>query len=143
MSVIEAIRNYIKEDCPLLKEGKLVNIDNIEKDPTNYSITSIPATTKLQSYINGDSLRAKQFLFLARNNAEFFEDYAENQDFFDSFAEWLETQTDGGLFPVLGEGKTAKKIEALNAGFLSDFDESGQSAVYQITCQLTYRQKGA
>lgn len=142
MSIVNELRDYLTT-YDQLEDGALFNVDQIKKEPTNYSISPVPSTVILEEYITGDSLRAYDFAFFARNMTDKTIQYIENEGFFEAFAEWLEAQTKAEVFPELDAGKTAEKIEALQAGFLTSSEESGASAVYEIQCRLTYRQEGA
>ena len=59
--------------------------------------------------------------------------------FYENFSEWLERCSLKGDLPELGEGKEAKKIQALTNGYVLNADET--KAQYQIQCQLVYYQK--
>jgi hypothetical protein len=63
----------------------------------------------------------------------------ETIGFFESFSDWLQTQTDAGTLPDLDAGKTATGIEALGWGYMLEQGPSG-TAIYQVQCKLYYKQ---
>lgn len=140
--IIDSLRTFIIE-CPLIQDNPgLVNVDNIGNKAVEYSVVPIPNNQKLKEFINGDSLRKYDFLFLMRNLTSNITKYIENQGFMEQFSDWLELQTEDENFPALKADKIPNKIYALNGGFLSSQDDGNESAIYQISCSLEYRQKG-
>ena len=64
----------------------------------------------------------------------------ENSGFFETFTDWLESQTESGDLPTLGAKKTAEKIEALGWAYLYEQGKSS-TGIYQVQCKLTYDQE--
>lgn len=143
MTIIEAVRDYIKM-CPYLKEFEdeiiKVNVDNLEKESTVYSIDEAVFNPIIKSFIDGSSERQFVFVFASREDygQDFFQNI-QNIGFYDDFATWLENNSRQGILPNLGEGKQALSIKAITNGyaFQSDIDK----ARYQIQIRLTYFQK--
>jgi len=144
MTLLESVKAYMTSYPNLtdLTSRPVMNVDKIDEKTVNYSISPVPISPVLKEYINGDKQKAYQFLFLLRGSTDVLQEYIENHSFYEKLSDWLEEQTENENFPTLSFDKTPEKIEALNIAYLSATDESGESAVYQITCQLTYRQKG-
>lgn len=140
MSTINAIRNFIIT-CPYLDNEAIVNIDLIGNNPIEYSINLLPGEKIIKTFIDESTERTCSFTFNTREYNEDVLQSLENQGFYEKFADWLELQSKAGILPELGTGKTAKKIEATNWGYLFLQDTSQVSGVYQITCLLTYRQE--
>ncbi len=143
MKLIEAVKDYIKT-CPHLKDvgtKPKFNVDKLD-ETLSYSISPIPNVPTLKEYINGDSEEAYQFLLLLRGNTNSLTQYINNQVFYEDFSKWLKDNTKNKVFPDLDSDKIPSEIETINNPYLSATDESGETAVYQITCQLIYRQKG-
>lgn len=137
--LIESIRDFIVT-CPFLSDGR-VNIDYAGVSPTEYTINGTPINKVVKRYIDGSSIRQFAFVFGsverygsdARNNIE-------NSGFYEDFDEWLDQQTRLGNLPDLGENRQAQKMEAQSTGYL--FDNSDNTARYQIQCRILYLQKG-
>lgn len=137
MTVIEAVRDYLKE-CPLLADGKL-NVDFLPAEAASYSVDVTPVTPVLKNYIDGSSLRQFTFVFATRTYyGEFVRQQLDNLCLFEAFAEWLEVQSRLRHFPVLGEGRIVRKLEVTTSGYV--FAPDTDTARYQIQCKLTYFQ---
>lgn len=138
MSLISAVQEYIKTYSALTANAP-VWIDYIGKEPTQYAISPLPGARIIETFLDNSTTREFPFAF---EMVELTADDAtrlDNIGFFESFAEWLETQTKAETLPTLATGKTPEKIEALGWGYLLDEGESG-TGVYQIQCKLTYSQ---
>jgi hypothetical protein len=138
--MIEAIRTYILTYSGLTANSP-VYVDFLGTKPaTQYAVGSLPGAKTIEKYINGGSRR--QFPFALEAAFSTADDAARiaASGFFEGLAEWFDSQTEAGVFPTLGTGKTAEKIEANNWVFLS---EQGQSdtGIYQIQCILEYEQQ--
>jgi hypothetical protein len=62
-----------------------------------------------------------------------------NSGFFEALSDWMESQTEAGTFPTLNSNQHPTKIEATTQPFLFQNGES-ESAIYQMTCRLSYDQ---
>lgn len=138
-NVIEYIRNVIKA-CPLLEEGKRVNVDYIG-ECMSYSIDVLPCDPIIKKYVDGGS--KKQFQFAFTSKEEYDEDARvniENSEFFENFEEWLQKLGDRkNPLPDMEKGKAPILFETLNKGYLYDVEES--KAKYRIECRLIYSQE--
>ena len=143
MTIIEAVRNYIKT-CPYLKEFEdevvKVNVDKLEEDSTVYSIDESVFDPIVKTYIDGSSERQFVFVFASREDygQDFFQNI-QNIGFYDDFSKWLEENTKNGILPDLGPGKTSSRIKAISNGYA--FQTDVDKARYQIQCKLTYYQE--
>lgn len=141
MTITESIKNYLAK-CPHLGDFKRLCVDFLPEDTETYSIEEIPAETILRAYIDGSSERQFVFVFAARFfYSEETRNNIENSGFYEKFAEWLEEQTEADDLPVLADGKTATKIEAMSSGYLFDVSGDLSTARYQIQCRLIYDQE--
>ena len=138
MTIVESVKNFILT-CPLLDDLKRLNIDFLPEDPNAYSIEAVPAPEILTHYLDGSTERQFVFVFAARlcYNEE-VRNNIENSGFYESFAAWLEEQTEAENFPVLTGKRTASKIEAMSSGYLYDIAGDLNNARYQIQCRLIY-----
>lgn len=138
MSIIEALQRWLNNYEPL-KDQRL-NVDFLPADAGSYSLDVVPCKEWVKHYIDGSGER--QFLFNL-SSREAFDDtlcrQMENVGFYEAFSEWLEGQTKNGILPLLGDGKTARKVEAVTSGY--PFVQGTNTAKYQIQCKLTYFQE--
>lgn len=137
-SILSSIRQYLR-DCPCFEDATKINADYLPSNIGQYSVEGSPTSSIIQWYVNGDSKRAYNFVIAGR------ELYGENvitnlanAGFYESIADWMDSQTRQGNLPVLAQGKTAMKIETLSSGYISE--EGTTDARYQIQCRLTYLQ---
>lgn len=136
VNTMEAIRDFIL-GCPYLKDGYL-QVDFLGDKPVEYTLDTSPEGGALRRYADGSSLCEFVFVFASREH--YGADVAaalENCGFYERFAAWLDEQTRRGNLPLLGEGRRAQKIEAVNAGCLKDANLGG--ARYEIKCRLVYQ----
>lgn len=137
MSVISRIRDWIAK-CPYLEEFRELFVDYLPEDADAYSIEVTPSEPIVQRYINGDTLRRKQFSFCSRIVYDGL-DNLDASEFFEDFQNWLESCTEKGDLPELAPGKESKSIRALTDGYL--YDNNGKKAQYRIQCEFIYYQK--
>lgn len=138
MSMISALKTYIATYTGLDASAALL-VDVLGKEPTQYAIVPIPGARIVESYIDGGSKREYPFAIQSMEaNGDEATRMAINE-FYESLADWFETQTEAGTLPTLAAGKTPESIEALGWGFLQEFGESGVG-LYQIQAKLTYEQ---
>lgn len=138
-SVIEYVRDIIKT-CPLLEEGKRVNVDYIGES-MSYSIDALPCDPIITQYVDGGA--KKQFQFAFTSKEEYDQDARvniENSGFFEKFEEWLSKLGDW-KHPLtdIEAKKTPIRFETLNKGYLYDID--GNLAKYRIECRFIYNQE--
>ncbi len=138
MSVLSSLKTWLGA-YESLDSGAALYVDHLGSEPTQYAIIPLPGEKVIEEYLSGKSLRAYPFALQSVESTAADLERIENSGFFESFSDWLESQTDDGDFPSLGSGKTAYEIEALGWGYLY---EKGQSdtGIYQIQCLLTYIQ---
>lgn len=140
MTVIESIKDFISQ-CPLLGEFSHLCVDYLHENADSYSIEEVPAEAVIRRYVDGSSERQFVFVFAARLfYSDELRNNIDNSGFYERFAEWLEEQTEADNLPVLADGKTACKIEAMSSGYLFDISGDLSNARYQIQCRLMYDQ---
>lgn len=139
MSVINAVREFVKKNCPLLEEFDnlfpVVNLDKLPEKPTSYSIESVPSEPIVKRYMNGDSIRKITF-YLCSRNLYSEEENTDTSDFYERFSEWLEECNVQKRFPELDDGKRPMKFVANTGGYVED--TTGTLAQYQIQCEFRY-----
>lgn len=138
MSVIKAIREYIA-GCPLLKDGAILGVDQLEADAISYTIDEVPGDPVIQKYVDGSSKRQFRFVFASREEyGERVLENLKNSGFYEDFADWIEANSWNGDLPELGEWRTPIRLEVLSGGYVMDAGDS--TARYQIQLNLIYYQ---
>lgn len=138
MSIISAIKTYLKTYTGL-KTNAPVWVDYLGPLPTEYAVIPLAGGRVLESYIDGSSLREYPFAFQSMESTADELERLETQGFYETFAEWLESQSELGILPTLASGKTAVDIMATGWGYLYEQGQS-ETGVYQIQCKLFYKQ---
>lgn len=145
MSVIESIRTFIKNECPLLKEFSemfpVIGIDKLEENVGSYAVVLAPGEPIVKRYVNGDTIRRVSFYFSSREAYE-FTDNIDTSEFYERFMDWMEKCTRTGKLPKLkpleDENRIAKSMKATTHSYLMDATET--KAQYQIQCEFQYYQ---
>ncbi len=139
MTIIESVKTFIATYSGLTASVPL-SVDALGDTPTEYGIIQLPGNKIVESYINGGSLREFPFAFQSTMSTADELERIINSGFYESFADWLESQTLAGTLPTMETGKTAETIEAVGWGYIQDQGDSG-TAIYQVTCRLIYAQQ--
>lgn len=142
MTVIESIRNFIKE-CPYLEEfeGAIrIGVDYLDKESTTYSIEKVPCNPIIKKYVDGSC--KKQGLFIFSSRESYSPDVFNNLDninFYEKFAEWIEEMNIKGELPLLDENRESEKLEVTSNGYA--FQTDVDKARYQIQLRLIYLER--
>ena len=138
MKIIESVKNFILT-CPCLAELAAVNVDFLPESTDTYSIEEVPVNSVLQTYLDGTQERQFVFVFASRfYYSDETRNNIENSGFYEDFSDWLDEQTKVGNLPVMRDGLTPSKIEAISSGYLFDVSGDLSNARYQIQCRLIY-----
>lgn len=138
MTILDSVRTFIMGYAGL-ESGAPLWVDFLGNTVNQYSIDTLPGERTLEWYIDDSSLRVFPFAFQSmRSTADELERLANN-NFFELFADWLESQWRAGTMPTLETGKQSYKIEATGWGSLQNQGES-ETGIYQIQCRLIYKQ---
>ena len=138
MKIIESVKNFILT-CPYLEELAAINVDFLPDSPDTYSIEEVPTNAVIQTYLDGSQERQFVFVFASRfYYSDETRNNIENSGFYEDFSDWLDEQTKTGNLPVMREGMTPSKIEAMSSGYLFDVSGDLSNARYQIQCRLIY-----
>ena len=65
MAIISAIREYIA-GCPLLHDGAILGVDQLEADTIGYTVDTTPCEPVVQKYTDGSDKRQFLFVFASR-----------------------------------------------------------------------------
>lgn len=137
MSVNNCIRDWMAGECELLEDFRELFVDYLD-DSESYMLEFTPADPIVRRFINGASIRRKQFSFCSRVIYDALENI-DTSDFFERFSEWMEACNKAGNLPQLPAGREAQTIRALTDGYL--YDETGKMGQYRIQCELIYFQE--
>ena len=138
MKIIESVKNFILT-CPHLAELAAVNVDFLPDSPDTYSIEEVPTNSVIKTYLDGSQERQYVFVFASRfYYSDETKNNIENSGFYEDFSDWLDEQTQKGILPIMREGLTPTKIEAMSSGYLFDISGDLSNARYQIQCRLIY-----
>ncbi|MCM1506615.1 MAG: hypothetical protein NC177_05705 [Ruminococcus flavefaciens] len=138
MSIIESVRDFIS-NCPLLKNGVLLNVDRLGDTEIEYTIDGEMTDPILRRYTDGSSLRQFNFIFASREayGADTLQNVA-NSGFYEDFADWIETQSNIGNLPKLDKYRIPQYIEIQSNNYI--FDTNDSTARYQIQLKFVYYQ---
>ena len=138
MKIIESVKNFILT-CPHLAELARVNVDFLPDSPDTYSIEEVPTNSVIKTYLDGSQERQYVFVFASRfYYSDETKNNIENSGFYEDFSDWLDEQTQKGILPIMRDGLTPTKIEAISSGYLFDISGDLSNARYQIQCRLIY-----
>ena len=134
MSIIDSLRSFIQEKCPLLSEDGRINVNYLSNEAVEYSIEEVPSDPLIKRYTDGDELRRFIFYFASRENYnENILANIKNSEFYEQFSDWVDSLTE---LPVLGDKKQAQRLECTTGGYIA-YNEIG-NARYQIQMRLVY-----
>lgn len=137
MKIIESVKNFILT-CPCLAE-LAVHVDFLPEAADTYSIEEVPVNSVLKTYLDGSQERQFVFVFASRfYYSDETRNNIENSGFYEDFSDWLDEQTKSGNLPMMRNGLTPTKIEAISSGYLFDVSGDLSNARYQIQCRLIY-----
>lgn len=137
MKLLEAIRIYISElDC-MATFDNAININFLDGNIDSFSIEEVPTEPILKKYVNGATIRQLKFVFCSREpyGAEILQNI-ENSNFYEDFANEIETKNDKEIFPELGNTLEARSIEVTSTGYTVDVTED--TSMYQINLNFKY-----
>lgn len=141
--IIKSLRDYIRT-CPHLdtfNNAIRVNVNYLEPEADTYSIEEVPIEPILKKYVNGDSIRQYAFMFTSRE--PYGIDVLQNIDnsgFYEKFADWIESQNDNEILPLLDNGLEPLEIKVTSTGYA--FAVTEDTAQFQIQLTLKYFKKG-
>lgn len=141
--IIKALRDYIRT-CPYLdtfNNAIKVNVNYLEPNVDTYSIEEVPIEPIVKKYINGDSIRQYAFIFTSRE--PYGVDVLQNIDnsgFYEKFADWIESQNNNKIFPLLDNGLEPLEIKVTSTGYA--FAVTEDTAQFQIQLRLKYFKRG-
>jgi hypothetical protein len=137
-TIIEALKTYIAT-YPYLKANAPLSVNFLGIDPTEYSINPLPGETVLERNLDNSSVRVYPFALTSMESTADDLERIATSGFYETLSDWFESQTNAETLPTLPTGKTARRLEAIGAGYLFQEGSSG-TGVYQIQCKLTYEQ---
>lgn len=140
MSMADQIWAYFRE-CEWIDKAKRLGFNALGPEVAEFSVEDEPESPILAKYMDGSTLRSKTFVLASRQ--EYGLDARlniEKSGFFEKIRKWIEKQDKAKNYPVLEDGCTVNKIEALTDGYL--YTSEKDSARYQIQLRIIYFEKG-
>lgn len=139
MSMISAVREFLTY-CPKLATfSDDLYINYLDDECEQYSVLDVPVNPLIRVFQDGT--KDKVFAFAITSREFYIKDnqiMSDNSEQYEEISEWFEQQTDAGILPNFGTGKTAYDIHTTSSGYIINND-LGQ-AVYQIQCEVLYEQ---
>ena len=123
--------------CPHLNELTPVKADYLDEDAINYCIETSPASTLIQTLIDGSSERQLAFIFSSKEIMSDFDDVnLENITVYENFSEWIEEQNRAGNLPQLEGNLDALSVEVTSPGYVAQSE--ADRGIYCIQMRLKY-----
>jgi len=128
---LKAIQDYFKT-CPYLNSSGYIDLNYLDSEPFNYSISLNGTETTYREYTDGGAIRQILFYFtfvVPLDRSEMLKNSTFNEDLDD----WIEQQNDICNFPLI-DG--CLSIESLTTGELEQTSET--TAVYTRQIRVLY-----
>lgn len=135
MSIISAVKEFLLT-CPLFDEIP-ITIDYLPSSATEAAIEAVPVPYTVKQYTDGSKICRYQFIVALR--FPWFADENEGllcSRWFEDFSNWLDSQTEANILPILPEGLKAINMYATPNRF--GVDGKNSSGRYQMVCQMTF-----
>ena len=142
VNTIQNLRNWLRS-CPVITQTRAFSIDYSDGDPNRYAIFAAPSTLSFKSDVLGniyyDAIQTASYYFAVTlpwgtdSKAN-----ASNYDELTQLISWISAQTLARNFPEIAEG-TVKGIMPTLSPYPTQ--QGAETALYQITLQITYRRK--
>lgn len=139
VTIAEAMMSWLRE-CPELADGKL-RIDWLPEDAREFSIDVVPCTPQIKRYTGGKTLKQFQFNLASRVfvGAD-VRDAMDNYEFYEAFADWVQSRNKKREWPELGGNREARGIQVNTSGYPMLIRDDGL-ARYQIQLTLKYEEE--
>lgn len=139
-ATIEWVRDLLKT-CPALREAAGVVVDELAGEIDFFSVDPLPGGRVLEEELDGTKLRSFPFAISAIQCSADEASRLESNGTFEALADWMEQITQEDAFPDMGEGRAADAMEATTWGYLTEREGDPSTAIYQISCVLTYTEE--
>lgn len=139
MSILQALQDFLEgyEGMELRPLGEILT-DLTRAAPPSYSLAPAGGGTDTQDVV-GNRYYTSRYHFFALECAGDEADRAENYDFLESLASWLEDQEDQGNYPEL-PGRYSVEGIAVQYATLYDVSQNG-AGLYQVQIELTIKKE--
>lgn len=141
MSTIEWVRDLLK-DCPALADAAGIVVDELTGEINFFSVDPLPGGRVVQEELDGTKTREFPFAISACQCSADEASRLETNGAFEALADWMEAVTDADALPPMDEGRYAEGVEATSWGYLFQREDDPSTAIYQISCMLTYTTEG-
>ena len=135
---ITKLRTYLLSIIDVLVTNKKyqINANMLSKEPNNYSLDKIPASSTVEAWIIGDKICRDVYSF--RSRVGYSQDTIENLinvGFFEIFEKLISSNNEKGILPNI-EG--IQSIQCLNCGSMNNANTN--TAEFDIQIQITYKE---
>lgn len=139
MSILQALQDFLEgyEGMELRPLGEVLT-DLTRAAPPSYSLAPAGGGTATQDVV-GNRYYTSRYHFFALECAGDEADRAENYDFLESLASWLEDQEDRGNYPAL-PGRYSVAGIAVQYATLYDISQNG-AGLYEVQIELTIKKE--
>lgn len=141
MSNIEWVRNLLR-DCPALADAAGIVVDELAGEIDFFSIDPLPGGGTVQEELDGTRTVEYPFTVSACQCSADEASRLETNGTFEALADWMREVSDSDRLPDMDEGKAAERVEATGWGYLFQREDDPSTAIYQISCMLTYTIEG-
>ena len=136
---ISKLRNYLFDVINSIIEDRNYQINaDMLGDIDDYSLNKLPVDTEVEQWIIGTVKRKDVYTFRSRKS--YSQDTINNLlniGFFEKFENLIKYNNDRGILPDIED---IESIECLNCGTMS-LNDNGNSSVFDIQIQITYRER--
>ena len=114
-----------------------INANMLSNKINDYSLDKIPTASEVEEWITGTTIYKDVYSF--RSRKAYSQDTINNLKnigFFEKFERIIKSNNDKGILPEI---ENVEEIKCLNCGAMS-MNDDGNSAIFEIQIQITYRE---
>lgn len=134
---IAKVREFVA-GCPHLEDFAPVHVDYTDARPVNYGIEDGGERT-VETDITGRRTKRHSYALFSRNFTAEDGRRIDNAQFNQRFQEWIERQSDAGLFPEPPPGGEVEGMWA-ESGVLVQYDPSTNTGLYSVQFYIVYQE---
>lgn len=136
-TIIQYLRDLLL-GCPALADAAGITVDQLMGEPDYFSIDPLPGSRLLAQELDGTKTWEFPFSVSAWRCTADEASRLESNGVFERLASWMEEQTEEDLLPDMPGNAIAEALSCTSWGYLLQQEGDPTSAIYQISCVLTY-----
>lgn len=134
MTVLEATRHWLRNQCPLIGKDNKFNISHLGCNATEYTLSA--AGESHREDVCGYDIATHNLVFAARLPfGVALQDNIGAAEFFGQLGDWIRQQERTHNYPTGIKGYTVTRMTMANTGMITQADAN--TARYQIQIQMT------